>query len=142
MRKVFMTEPNAPLVPQPIAEPAVPDEAGIQPTLGTRLTTIVVVIVPFLGLVAAIALLWGRGFSWVELGLLLGMYAVTALGVTIGFHRLFSHRAFEANPVVQYILAICGSMSIQAPLLKWVAVHRLHHQHSDGHDDPHSPHHY
>jgi stearoyl-CoA desaturase (delta-9 desaturase) len=104
------------------------------------LTTLVVVVAPFLGLVAAIALLWGKGFSWVELGLLLGMYVVTALGITVGFHRLFSHRAFEANPVVQYLLVVLGSMAIQAPLMKWVAVHRLHHQHSDEQLDPHSPH--
>jgi stearoyl-CoA desaturase (delta-9 desaturase) len=106
-----------------------------------RLANSVAVAVPFLGLVSAVVFLWGRGFSWVELGLLLGMYTLTGLGVTVGFHRLFSHRAFETNRVVQFILAALGSMALQGPLLKWVAMHRRHHQHSDTPQDPHSPHH-
>jgi stearoyl-CoA desaturase (delta-9 desaturase) len=97
--------------------------------------------VPFLGLVAAVAFFWGRAFSWVELGLLLGMYGLTGLGITVGFHRLFTHRAFETNRVVQFLLAVLGSMAVQGPLLKWAALHRRHHQHSDQQEDPHSPHH-
>src|SRR5205807_9411004 len=62
-------------------------------------------------------------------------------GITVGYHRLFSHRAFETNRVIQFLLAVSGSMAVQAPLLKWAAVHRLHHQHSDHEEDPHSPHH-
>ncbi len=101
---------------------------------------LVAVVAPFLGLVAAAVSLWGRGFSWVHLGLLLGMYALTALGITVGFHRLFSHRAFETNGVIQLLLAALGSMAAEGPLLKWVALHRCHHQHSDHAGDPHSPH--
>jgi stearoyl-CoA desaturase (delta-9 desaturase) len=101
----------------------------------------VVVVVPFAGLVAAAALLWGWGFSWLQLGLLLGMYLVSGLGITVGYHRLFSHRSFETTPVVRFILAALGSMAVQGPLLWWVALHRRHHQHSDEADDPHSPHH-
>jgi stearoyl-CoA desaturase (Delta-9 desaturase) len=106
-----------------------------------RLATLVFLAVPFLGLVAAIVLLWGGGFHWVELGLLLGMYVLTTMGVTVGFHRLFTHRSFETNPAVQFVLAVLGSMAVEGPLLKWVAVHRWHHQFSDMHEDPHSPHH-
>jgi stearoyl-CoA desaturase (delta-9 desaturase) len=103
--------------------------------------TLGAVILPFLGLVAAIVLLWTRGFHWIELALLLGMYGLTGLGITVGFHRLFTHRSFETNVVVKFVLAVLGSMAVQAPLLKWVAQHRRHHQHSDTPDDPHSPHH-
>jgi stearoyl-CoA desaturase (delta-9 desaturase) len=99
------------------------------------------VVLPFLGLAAVPALLWGRGFGWADLGLLLGGYALTALGVTVGFHRLFSHRSFEAVRPVRFALAALGSMAVQGPLLKWVALHRRHHQHSDRPGDPHSPHH-
>jgi stearoyl-CoA desaturase (delta-9 desaturase) len=106
-----------------------------------RVANLGAVTLPFLGLAAAVVGLWGRGFSWVELGLLVGMYAVTGLGITVGFHRLFTHRAFETNRVVEFTLAVFGSMALQGPLLKWVAMHRLHHQHSDTDDDPHSPHH-
>ena len=105
-----------------------------------RLLNLAAVILPFLGFVAVIASLWGRGFSWVDGGLLLGMYMLTAVGITVGYHRLFTHRAFETNRVVQFLLAVFGSMAVEGPLLKWVAVHRRHHQHSDTHKDPHSPH--
>src|SRR5207244_7118009 len=110
-------------------------------SVSTRVVNLVVVIVPLLGLAGAMILLWGRGFSWIELGLLFGMYLLTALGVTVGYHRLFTHKAFETNRVVQFILAALGSMAVQGPLLSWVALHRRHHQHSDDHEDPHSPHH-
>jgi stearoyl-CoA desaturase (Delta-9 desaturase) len=110
-------------------------------SLAARVVNLIAVVVPFLGLVAAIAFLWGRGFSWVELSFLLGTYVLTALGITVGFHRLFTHRAFETGRVVQFILAALGSMAIQGPLLKWVAFHRRHHQHSDTPEDPHSPRH-
>ncbi len=107
---------------------------------GAKLLNLVAVVLPFTGLLAAIALLWGRGFSWVDLGLLLGMYLLSALGITVGFHRLFAHHSFEAGRVTRFVLAALGSMAVEAPLLKWVAVHRRHHQHSDRPGDPHSPH--
>jgi len=105
-----------------------------------RLLNLTVVILPFLGFVAVVFLVWGRGINLIDLSLLLGMYVLTAVGITVGYHLLFTHRAFETNKVVQFVLAILGSMAIEGPLLKWVAVHRRHHQHSDTHEDPHSPH--
>jgi stearoyl-CoA desaturase (delta-9 desaturase) len=99
------------------------------------------VILPFLGLVAAIVLLWGWGwFSWLDLGLMVGLYALSGLGVTVGYHRLFTHRSFQAGAVVKATLAILGSMAVEGPVVKWVAAHRSHHQHSDKPGDPHSPH--
>jgi stearoyl-CoA desaturase (delta-9 desaturase) len=124
-----------------VAEAAPPKETFIPLSFGTRVANLTAIVLPFLGLVAAIVFLWGRGFSWVQLGLFLGMYAVTAIGITVGFHRLFTHRSFETNRVVQFMLAAFGSMAVQGSLMKWVAYHRRHHQHSDTHDDPHSPHH-
>ena len=105
-----------------------------------RVVNLFVVIVPFVGLLAAIILLWGRGFSWIHLGLMLGMYCLTILGVTVGFHRLFTHKSYETSRAVKLILSVLGSMAIEGPLIKWVALHRRHHQHSDRVDDPHSPH--
>jgi stearoyl-CoA desaturase (Delta-9 desaturase) len=98
------------------------------------------VVLPLLGLAAVAITLWGWGFSWVDFGLLLGMYFLTAVGITVGFHRLFTHRSFETNRAVQFILAGLGSMAVQGPLLTWVAQHRRHHQLSDSPGDPHSPH--
>jgi stearoyl-CoA desaturase (delta-9 desaturase) len=131
---------TAPTLKSPTLAPR-PEAAAPQASLGVRIATLLSVTLPFFGLLAAFVLLWGHGFSWVDLGLLLGMYALTGLGITVGFHRLFSHRSFETTRVVQFIFAVLGSMAVQGPVLRWVAVHRRHHQYSDQHDDPHSPHH-
>jgi stearoyl-CoA desaturase (delta-9 desaturase) len=122
----------------PLAEPNLPEPKPERLSLAVWVLNFLAVVVPFLGLAAAVFLLWGWGFRWVELGLLIGMYVLTALGITVGFHRLFTHKSFETNGVVQCVFAILGSMAVQGSLLQWVAQHRRHHQHSD--DDPHSPH--
>jgi stearoyl-CoA desaturase (delta-9 desaturase) len=123
---------------------AAPDQTGpaLEPySLASRLGTLAAVVLPLAGVVAAVASLWGWGFGWVEFGLLLGMYVLTALGITVGFHRLLTHRSFETSAVVRFILAAFGSMAVQGSVLRWVAQHRRHHQHSDTPADPHSPHH-
>lgn len=105
-----------------------------------RLATLLAVLVPFAGFIAAIYSLWGRAFTWVELTSLMAMYLATGLGITVGYHRLFTHRSFRAVPAVKLLLGIFGSMAAQGPIVKWVAIHRRHHHHSDRADDPHSPH--
>ena len=133
-----LTVPNSPLVD---SRDAVPTNALPRISIIARVATLAALTIPFAGLVTALVFLWGWGFSWVDFGLLFGGYALTALGVTVGFHRLFTHRSFETNQVVQFILAVLGSMAVQGSVLKWAAFHRRHHQHSDTPDDPHSPHH-
>jgi len=108
--------------------------------LPQRVLNLIVIMLPFAALIAAMVHVWGWGFDWLQFGILLGMYVVTGLGVTVGYHRLFTHRSFETNPVVRGILGVLGSMAIEGPLLRWVATHRCHHQHSDHDEDPHSPH--
>jgi fatty-acid desaturase len=105
-----------------------------------RLTTLAAMLVPLAGLIAAVWCSWGWGFTWVELGVLAGMYTATGLGVTVSFHRLFAHRSFETCRVVKVVLAVFGSMSVQGTLLKREAMHRRHHQYSDQTEDPHPPH--
>ncbi|MDQ3645764.1 MAG: acyl-CoA desaturase [Actinomycetota bacterium] len=105
-----------------------------------RRLTLAVTIIPFVGLVAAIATLWGRGIHPTDLSIMFGFYMFTGLGVTIGFHRLFTHQSFEAPGWFRGLLAIAGSMAIQGPVIKWVADHRRHHAYSDHEGDPHSPH--
>ncbi len=102
---------------------------------------LIAVVVPFVAAVAAVALLWGTGVGWTELGLLAVMYVVTTIGINVGYHRLFTHRAFDTVAPVRVALGVFGSMGAQGPLLQWVATHRRHHQHSDTPDDPHTPHH-
>jgi stearoyl-CoA desaturase (delta-9 desaturase) len=108
--------------------------------LHIRIINFVAVVLPFLGLVAAMVLLWGTAFSWVYLAMLVGGTILTGLGVTVGYHRLFTHRSFRTVRPVELGLAVLGSMAVQGPVVEWVATHRKHHQHSDGEADPHSPH--
>ena len=112
-----------------------------QAPLIVRATTFVVIVVPLLGVLTALFCLWGWGFHRTDLAILLGMYFLTAIGITVGFHRLFVHRSFETYTWIKFVLAILGSMAVQGPMLKWVAMHRRHHQYSDTVDDPHSPNH-
>jgi stearoyl-CoA desaturase (Delta-9 desaturase) len=98
------------------------------------------VVVPFVGLVVAVVLLWNHGVNALDLGLLAGLYAVTGLAVTVGYHRLLTHRAFQSPRSVEYTLAVLGSMAVEGSVIDWVADHRKHHAHADREGDPHSPH--
>jgi stearoyl-CoA desaturase (delta-9 desaturase) len=98
------------------------------------------VFTPLVGLIAAIVLLWQRAVGPLELGLLVGAYMLTGLGVTLGFHRLFTHRAFQTSTALRVILAIFGSMAVEGSVITWVADHRKHHAYTDKEGDPHSPH--
>ena len=98
------------------------------------------VVLPFVGLVAAIGLLWNTWIGWTELTLLIVGYLLTGIGVTVGYHRLFTHRAFQTKQWMRWTFAILGSMAVEGPVLVWVADHRKHHQFSDVEGDPHSPH--
>lgn len=131
-----MTDPNyaGPL------NPTDDDEPVAEVSLGRRVASIIAVVAPPAALIAAIVLLWGVAFNWVHLWLLLVGYVLTGLGITVGYHRLFTHRSFDARTPVKVALGILGSMAVEGPILGWVATHRMHHQHSDRHADPHSPH--
>src|SRR5438270_9597155 len=95
---------------------------------------------PLVGLLAAIALLWNRAVGPLELGLMIGLYVLTCLGVTLGYHRMFTHRAFEASRAFRAVVAVIGSMAVQGSVITWVADHRKHHAFTDHEGDPHSPH--
>ncbi len=96
--------------------------------------------IPFVGLVVAIVLLWHHGIGPLQLGLLVFFYVATAFGVTLGFHRMLTHRAFESSRPFRAVVAVLGSMSAQGPVITWVADHRMHHAFTDRDGDPHSPH--
>lgn len=105
-----------------------------------RRLNLIAVITPMVGLGAAMWLAWGSAFNWTQAIIFVVMVEATALGVTAGYHRLFTHRAFATVGWIKYALGALGSMSVQGTVLEWCAIHRVHHQHSDDHDDPHSPH--
>ncbi|MDQ2586774.1 acyl-CoA desaturase [Saccharothrix yanglingensis] len=96
-------------------------------------------VIPALALAAAVPLAWGWGLGWVDVGLAVFFYTLTCLGVTVGFHRYFTHGAFRANRALRIGLAVTGSMAMQGPVIGWVADHRRHHAYADREGDPHSP---
>ena len=106
---------------------------------GYKGVVLAVVILPLLATVLATVLLWQRAVQVSDLVLLAVMYSLVALGVTVGFHRMLTHRSFRANAVVKFVLLVLGSMSLEGPALDWAAIHIKHHAHSDREGDPHSP---
>jgi stearoyl-CoA desaturase (delta-9 desaturase) len=96
-------------------------------------------VVPLLALAAAVPLAWGWGLSWLDVGLALVFYVLTGLGVTVGFHRHFTHGSFKAKRPLRVALAVAGSTAFQGGVIGWVADHRRHHAFSDKEGDPHSP---
>jgi stearoyl-CoA desaturase (delta-9 desaturase) len=97
------------------------------------------VIIPSLALLAAVPIAWGWGLAWLDVILAVTFYTVTCLGATVGFHRYFTHGAFKAKRALRIALAVVGTMSVQGPILHWVADHRRHHAFADKEGDPHSP---
>jgi stearoyl-CoA desaturase (delta-9 desaturase) len=105
-----------------------------------RIANLVAVLLPFVAFLAAVVLLWNQAVGWLDLALLVGFYALTCLGVTVGYHRMLTHRAFETSPRMRTVLAAIGSMAVEGPVITWVADHRKHHAFTDEDGDPHSPH--
>ncbi|WP_433333597.1 acyl-CoA desaturase [Spirillospora sp. CA-294931] len=95
--------------------------------------------VPVLALFAALPLAWGNFLGWSDLVLMAVFYVLSAGGITVGYHRFFTHGSFKANRALKIFLAMAGSIAIQGPVITWVADHRRHHKHSDKEFDPHSP---
>ena len=113
------------------------------PSLVQRIAVATGVAVPFVGCVVAIVLMWFHGWmGWLYLALLVGGWLITGLGVTVGLHRLLTHRSFETHSWVRAFWAALGATAAQGPPLTWCATHRKHHDLSDQPGDPHSPHRY
>ena len=106
----------------------------------TLLHVLGITILPAIGTLWAIILSYqNQAVHLIDIGLLVGMFALTAIGIEVGYHRYFSHRSFQANKSVSIALGILGSMAAQGPISYWVALHRYHHEYSDRINDPHSP---
>jgi stearoyl-CoA desaturase (delta-9 desaturase) len=127
-----------------VAVPRGPRPAVVKPSSkakarGEQVALFSFVVVPFVALVAAIPLLWNRGISLTDVVISFVTYAITGHGITIGFHRYFTHGAFKAKRPMRIALAIAGTAAIEGPVIRWVADHRRHHAFSDKEGDPHSP---
>ncbi len=97
------------------------------------------IVVPFGCVLAAAFVLWGHGLSSRDVVLSFVLYAISGHGITVGFHRYFTHGSFKAGPRTRVALAIAGSLAVEGPVTRWVADHRRHHAYSDKDGDPHSP---
>lgn len=98
-----------------------------------------VVVVPLLATIFAITLLWRRAVNPLDVALLLSMYTITAIGVTLGYHRMLTHRSFRPHPVVKFLALIFGCMAWEGSPVDWATTHIKHHAHADQEGDPHSP---
>jgi len=105
-----------------------------------RAAFVVVILGPFAALLLAGWLAWGGSLHWQDLLVLAITYSLTGLGITVGYHRLFTHRSFQTTRALRAVFAVLGSMAVEGPLLEWVSTHRKHHRFSDLPGDPHSPH--
>lgn len=105
-----------------------------------RTANIIAVAVPFAACLLAPIVFWDRGFGWSDLIAAAVMYALAGFGITVGFHRLLTHRSFATGPALERTFAVLGSLAVQGPVISWVADHRKHHAHADEEGDPHSPH--
>jgi stearoyl-CoA desaturase (delta-9 desaturase) len=105
-----------------------------------RVANLLAVVLPPILIAVAIVVFWNDVVGVHDLGLLAAMYAITGFGVTVGFHRMLTHRSFRTSKPVEYVFAAAGSMAVQGPVINWVADHRKHHAHTDEEGDPHSPH--
>ncbi|WP_410674242.1 acyl-CoA desaturase [Amycolatopsis sp. cmx-4-68] len=108
-------------------------------TIPELITIRTFLLVPFLALAAAVPFFWGWGVSWLDLTIGGAFFVVSTLGITVGYHRYFTHGAFRAKRALRIALAIAGGLAAQGPVIGWVADHRRHHAFSDREGDPHSP---
>ena len=138
-RSVSSPDPVSVNAPQRTPSPeaiALPDRTAPH----SRAITLVAVVAPLIGVASAMNLLWGVAFGPLDAIVLVAMYVICGFGITVGYHRLFSHRSFKTGPVTRATLGILGCMTLQGTITQWVTDHRRHHALSDREGDPHSPH--
>ena len=131
--------PPAPTAP-PVARKEPLPEILAEPKSSFELYLLgVFIVVPFLAVLAAVPLAWGWGLGWSDIAVLVIFYTLSGLGITVGFHRHFTHGSFKAKRPLKIALALAGSTALEMGVIDWVATHRRHHKFSDKEGDPHSP---
>jgi stearoyl-CoA desaturase (delta-9 desaturase) len=147
------TTESAPRTPSGVAAPPgaalrvpVPDARRPRPDLDPepistlkRVLVSITVFVPLLALVAAVPFAWGWGLGWHDVIIAVVFYYFSGLGISMGFHRYFTHGSFKATRGFKILLAVMGSFALEGPVITWVSDHRRHHKFSDKEGDPHSP---
>ncbi|RAY14310.1 acyl-CoA desaturase [Actinomadura craniellae] len=131
--------PSAPVLESTPRVPARPDVQVDRSSRAKRLLVALFTGAPILALLAALPLAWGWALTWVDIAIAAVFYTVSGLGITVGYHRYFTHGSFKARRPLRIALAVAGSLAIEGPVINWVADHRRHHKYSDKEGDPHSP---
>ncbi|WP_377269713.1 acyl-CoA desaturase [Peterkaempfera sp. SMS 1(5)a] len=136
-----MTAQSTEKRPHPPGEEPLPlaTMGGDTQGIAERVALTAFIVVPFVALIAAVPAAWGWGLGWRDLVIMVAMYYIACHGITIGFHRCFTHGSFKPNRPLKIAVAIAGSLAVEGPLVRWVADHRRHHRYSDKDGDPHSP---
>ncbi|QVQ51400.1 acyl-CoA desaturase [Spiractinospora alimapuensis] len=129
-------EPSAGAATAPAANPDLDPEGTSR---AQRVTVFFFVLVPLLALIAAVPFAWGWGLTLTDVIIAAVFYLISGLGVTVGYHRYFTHGSFKAKRPLRIALAVAGSLSVEGSVVKWVADHRRHHKYADAEGDPHSP---
>jgi stearoyl-CoA desaturase (Delta-9 desaturase) len=124
----------------PVASRGAAEMIALEHEAVDRAAFVVVIVGPLAAVLLAGWLAWGGSLHWQDLLVLAITYALTGLGITVGYHRLFTHRSFQTTRTLRAVFAVLGSMAVEGPLLEWVSTHRKHHRFSDRPGDPHSPH--
>jgi stearoyl-CoA desaturase (Delta-9 desaturase) len=132
--QTLLAPPSPPNEPEPVASPG--------RLLIGRVVTATLIVAPVVALAVAVPFLWGHVIHLRDAVLAVALYLVTAVGVTVGFHRMLTHHSFRPNRVLKIALATAGSMALEGGVIGWVAAHRRHHRFSDRPGDPHSPYRY
>ncbi len=120
---------------------SIPDETDVARTKSwtQQITLTIFIVAPFVATVLAVPLTWNRGLGYRDAVIAGVLYAISGLGITVGYHRYLTHRGFKTSRPVRIALAIAGCLALQATPIQWVADHRRHHRFSDKPGDPHSP---
>jgi stearoyl-CoA desaturase (delta-9 desaturase) len=114
--------------------------AGVPTGRVERVTTVFITLAPALLVLVAAWQAWSHALDLLDVAIFAGLYVPIGLGVTVGFHRLLTHRSFRTSPWLRGVFAVLGTMAVEGPVIAWVADHRKHHAYSDQPGDPHSPH--
>jgi Fatty-acid desaturase len=104
-----------------------------------KFVVLLIVVLPFLGTIYAMVMLWQRYVDWLDVTLMIVFYVISGLGITIGFHRMLTHKSFETSPPLKALFLIMGCMALEGDPTSWASTHIQHHAHSDDEEDPHSP---
>lgn len=104
-----------------------------------KFVVLLIVLLPFLGTIYAMVMLWQQYVDWLDVTLMLVLYVISGLGITIGFHRMLTHKSFETSRPLKALFLIMGCMALEGDPISWASTHIQHHAHSDDEEDPHSP---